>query len=62
MLERVEMTRRNVVVDGKVYSVKRESEQGVQFAQPEIVSGPKQGLGRVIPLLAGSRVFPEAQP
>jgi hypothetical protein len=39
MLERVEMTRRNVVVDGKVYSVKRESEQGVQFAQPEIVSG-----------------------
>jgi hypothetical protein len=26
MVERVEMTRRNVVVDGKVYSVKRESE------------------------------------
>ncbi len=26
MVERVEMSRRNVVVDGKVYSVKRESE------------------------------------
>ena len=32
MVERVEMSRRNVVVDGKVYSVKRESEPVFLFS------------------------------